>query len=640
METRAICKECGVPVGPNLPEGLCPKCLLKAALDTQAGPEPAGDTSASTLLPTPAQLAEYFPQLEILELVGKGGMGVVYKARQPSLDRLVALKILPIKSANDPGFAERFNREARALAKLGHPNIVAVYDFGQTSNGLHYFIMEFVDGPNLRQVEQAGKLNPREALKVVPQICEALQFAHDEGIVHRDIKPENVLLDKKGRVKITDFGLAKILGIEAQDMRLTGANDLMGTPAYMAPEQVEHPREVDHRADIYSLGVVFYEMLTGELPLGKFAPPSRKVQVDVRLDDVVLRTLEKEPELRYQQARQVKSDVETITTSPPPMESGRGLALDDPWRQVKGPAVGLMIAALFNWIALPLLILGISFWSSRNATGVPLRLIMIPLMMLVLSGLIFLAGLKMKRLEGYWLAVVGSILAMLVTPGNLIGLPIGIWALVVLGHRDIRAAFAAREQGHIPSLPPPGVPGQGQAWKIAAVLVTGILVILMIPVGFTLLSISLPALSRARASKAPTYPEWAPVLDATTGTAPNPGQPVTDPEASAPPVIIRTVPPSGASGVDPGLKELQATFSKPMATGSCAWCSFGSSMANFPETNGPASFSNDGRSCSLPVKLRPGQVYAIWLNSETHDAFRDVAGHPAVPYLLIFKTRE
>ena len=158
--------------------------------------------------PSVHDVAQLFPQLEVLELIGHGGMGAVYKARQPGLDRLVALKILPPRPGSDPGFADRFTREARALAKLSHPNIVSVYDFGQ-AGGLHYFIMEYVDGPNLRQVEQSAKLTPPEALKLIPQICEALQYAHDEGIVHRDIKPENVLLDKKGRVKIADFGLAK-----------------------------------------------------------------------------------------------------------------------------------------------------------------------------------------------------------------------------------------------------------------------------------------------------------------------------------------------------------------------------------------------------------------------------------------------
>jgi len=150
----------------------------------------------------------------------------------------------------------------------------------------------------------------------VPKICEALQFAHQRGIVHRDIKPENILLDKEGHVKIADFGIAKILAPGAQDLSLTGGKDVVGTPHYMAPEQVEKPQTVDHRADIYSLGVVFYEMLTGELPLGKFQPPSRMVHVDVRLDEVVLHALEKNPDRRYQHVNEVKTDVETIASSP------------------------------------------------------------------------------------------------------------------------------------------------------------------------------------------------------------------------------------------------------------------------------------------------------------------------------------
>ncbi len=147
--------------------------------------------------------------------------------------------------------------------------------------------MEFVDGLNLRGLIRKGQLKPEEALRIVPQICEALQYAHDEGIIHRDIKPENILLDRRGNVKIADFGLAKLLGTMSPDSALTGSRQVIGTLRYMAPEQMETPLAVDHRADIYSLGVVFYEMLTGELPLGRFAPPSKKVQVDVRLDEVV-----------------------------------------------------------------------------------------------------------------------------------------------------------------------------------------------------------------------------------------------------------------------------------------------------------------------------------------------------------------
>ena len=305
--------------------GLCPDCLIKAGINPATDPGDPSLSAAGFVPPSVEELAQLFPQLEIIEFVGKGGMGAVYKARQPKLDRFVALKILPPAAAGDPGFAERFNREARALARLSHPNIVAVHDFGH-AGVLHYLVMEFVDGGNLRQIEAAGRLTSEQALAIVPQICDALQFAHTEGIVHRDIKPENLLMDKKGRVKITDFGIAKMLGLATGQTALTGARDIVGTPHYMAPEQLEKPQTVDHRADIYSLGVVFYEMLTGELPLGRFAPPSRKVQVDVRLDEVVLHALEKEPELRYQQASQVKTAVETITSSPSAQTKGTAAA--------------------------------------------------------------------------------------------------------------------------------------------------------------------------------------------------------------------------------------------------------------------------------------------------------------------------
>jgi predicted Ser/Thr protein kinase len=383
MGTQQTCPSCGKALAGDAPQGICPECLMKAGFGTASGREGGGDGGFD---PPPVEgIGRLFPQLEILELIGKGGMGAVYKARQPGLDRVVALKILPPRGGSDPGFAERFTREARALARLAHPNIVGVYDFGQVSGAgvpsgsgaggaqpstleaqttlcLHYFLMEYVDGPNLRQVERAGKLSPPQALRIIPQICEALQYAHDEGIVHRDIKPENVLLDKKGRVKIADFGLAKILGREAQDFRLTGAGQVMGTPNYMAPEQVEHPQAVDHRADIYSLGVVFYEMLTGALPLGKFAPPSRKVEVDVRLDEVVMHALENEPERRYQHASQIKSDVETIAATPDKTVASIRAAALPAARRSSGwkiaVAGGLGLAALFMLLGLLALIIG------------------------------------------------------------------------------------------------------------------------------------------------------------------------------------------------------------------------------------------------------------------------------------------
>ena len=385
MADVRTCPHCGKPVLPTALGGICPECMLKAGLATQTeGPGATGlhGTKAVHPPPSPAEIASLFPQLEILECLGRGGMGVVYKARQPRLNRLVALKILARDKEQDAQFAERFTREAQALARLSHPNIVTVHDFGQVGQAsslppsakqnekpetgkmpvpLCYLVMEFVDGLSLRQLLQTGKMKPEQALTIVPKICEALQYAHEQGIVHRDIKPENILLDKQGRVKIADFGIAKMVGVEAGQQTLTGAKDVMGTPHYMAPEQIEKPQTVDHRADIYSLGVVFYEMLTGELPLGKFAPPSAKVQIDVRLDEVVLRALEKEPERRYQQVSEVKTQLETIAAS----EKGQTQVaasdnhwklttlLFDPFAHITGPQtlfIGLVAILLAGFV--------------------------------------------------------------------------------------------------------------------------------------------------------------------------------------------------------------------------------------------------------------------------------------------------
>jgi predicted Ser/Thr protein kinase len=341
-----LCARCQAELPPDWVQPLCPGCL-GVTTRPAALPLPRGAV-APFAPPHPDALRDLFPQLEVQDLLGVGGMGAVYRARQRGLDRPVALKILPPSLAADPGFAERFNREARALARLNHPNIVTVYDFGQVGahpagagppSGLtlHYLLMEFVDGGSLRQVEQASRLRPAQALAIVPQICEALEFAHSEGIVHRDIKPENILLDKRGRVKLTDFGIAKMLDLVSA-AQLTGTRDVVGTLHYMAPEQIEKPLTVDHRADIYSLGVVFYEMLTGELPLGKFAPPSRKAQVDARLDEVVLHALEKEPALRYQRASELKTAVETVAKAegiaPKPAEPGLAPSADTLEREV------------------------------------------------------------------------------------------------------------------------------------------------------------------------------------------------------------------------------------------------------------------------------------------------------------------
>lgn len=309
---------------------------MKIGLDSQPGVD-AG--SAARVVFTIEDVARLFPQFEIIEVLGRGGMGLVYKARQPQLDRFVALKILAPELSGDPAFAERFLREAKALAQLSHPNIVSIFDFGKTGE-CFYLVMEYVDGMSLWELEQRKKsLSPEEAFAIVPRICEALQYAHDEGVVHRDIKPGNILIDKKGRVKIADFGLAKMAGKTEDPFSLTQTSIAIGTPHYMAPEQMERPMEVDHRADIYSLGVVFYEMLTGQLPLGHFPPPSERVQIDVRLDEVVLRALAREPEQRYQKVSEIKESVEMISSMAMP-------AADSPSVESNGVSRKWAIAAL------------------------------------------------------------------------------------------------------------------------------------------------------------------------------------------------------------------------------------------------------------------------------------------------------
>ncbi len=459
MAEKRSCPDCGAELPANAPEGLCPRCLMKSARHEtkQAGnadSEVASDVPTSAtppgkfVPPTPEELAGQFPQLEIIELVGQGGMGAVYRARQKQLDRLVALKILPPEVEQEAAFAERFTREARSLARLNHPNIVTVYDFGHTAEGLYFFIMEFVEGTDLRQVIRSNELSPKEALAIVPKICMALQFAHDEGIVHRDIKPENILLDKRGRVKIADFGLAKIVDSPATVHTLTQAGQRMGTPHYMAPEQIEHPDQVDHRADIFSLGVVFYEMLTGELPLGRFSPPSKKVHVDVRFDEVVLRTLEKEPERRYQHASEVRVDVETICSdkqaktrfSPSQKVSDDVKSIQ---HRVWIPSVVLLIVGVIHCVG----VIGV-LWSAFVPGD---KGLLLAILMAAQAILIILGAWNLMQLRSYQLAVVGSILAI-ITPYFPISQILGIWALFLLRKNEVKVAFGQEETDFV--IPP------------------------------------------------------------------------------------------------------------------------------------------------------------------------------------------
>lgn len=313
-----VCQNCGRKRPADAV--VCPRCLLKPEWDRPTQASFTLGPGRGFEAPRVEQLNATLDGYEVLERIGHGGMGAVYRARQISLDRDVALKILPPSIAQRPGFRERFQHEARALARLSHPNIVAVFDYGHA--GDHpMLVMELIEGASLRDMLHQGKMSASEALEIIPQLCDAIGYAHELGIVHRDIKPENLLFDATGRLKITDFGLAKIMSgqQDSQETDLSNGQseagavpEIVGTIHYMAPEQYERPSEVDHRADLYALGVVFYEMLTGELPIGRFDPPSQRVQVDVRFDDVVLKSLAKQPERRYSAAQDLLRDVRSI----------------------------------------------------------------------------------------------------------------------------------------------------------------------------------------------------------------------------------------------------------------------------------------------------------------------------------------
>ncbi|WP_461784516.1 serine/threonine-protein kinase [Prosthecobacter sp.] len=248
--------------------------------------------------PSTAELDALIPGYQFLEFIDSGGMGAVYKAVQKSLNRTVAVKLLPQVHRNKATFAERFRREAEALARLNHPHIVAVYDFGETAEGHMYYTMEFVSGMDLQHLLKRDSPEPRQILQIITQVCEALQFAHERGIVHRDVKPANILIDERGNVKVADFGLAKVVGPQSADYTATGTT--LGTPHYIAPEALDHDGKIDHRADIYSLGVMIYEIFTGHLPKGAWEPPSVCSGADKGIDVVVSKAMQSNPEKRYQ----------------------------------------------------------------------------------------------------------------------------------------------------------------------------------------------------------------------------------------------------------------------------------------------------------------------------------------------------
>ena len=262
-------------------------------------------------------LAPHFPTYHIECLIAIGGMGAVYKAVQKSLDRPVAIKILPQEFSRNPNFCTGFEAEAKSMARLNHPNLIGVYDFGEV-NGMLFIIMEFVSGQSLFHYAHGHRLAQDEVIQIMSGVCQGLAHAHENGIVHRDIKPSNVLLDANKEPKIGDFGLARPVGTDHAQ-----GGQIYGTPGYTAPEVINAPLSVNHRADIFSIGVLIHELITGRLPADDPRPASLIVGCDPRFDEIIRRATDPTPELRYPNAHLLLGDIlkiqQPIVAAPSPV---------------------------------------------------------------------------------------------------------------------------------------------------------------------------------------------------------------------------------------------------------------------------------------------------------------------------------
>lgn len=309
IESREQPEAVGAIPGGDL-GGLNPGPLFAGALESLERAKSGG----VRWVPLPLEeVQRELPQYTILGLLGRGGMGAVYQARQDNLDRLVAIKILPPGiDRDDLQFAERFKQEAKALAKFKHSGIVSVHDAGETPGGLLCIVMECIEGTDVGQLlARDGRIAPDEAIRITAKVCEALAYAHERGVVHRDIKPSNVMIEADGTVKVADFGLAKLTSQNGGGF--TRSDVALGSPDFAAPECFLAGTQSDGRADIYSVGVMLYQMLTGVLPRGRFEPPSGVVrQLDKRLDVIVDRALQPDREKRYASVLELKVDVDRL----------------------------------------------------------------------------------------------------------------------------------------------------------------------------------------------------------------------------------------------------------------------------------------------------------------------------------------
>ncbi|MFZ0917210.1 MAG: serine/threonine-protein kinase [Candidatus Udaeobacter sp.] len=344
-----LCPKCGQEIPADAPEGGCPGCLLEGGLGLRAETSVAGvDSSAvaacsaeatakagsartddpgrpASPIPATTRLAELlgeFGDYELLEEIGRGGQGVVFRARQKSLNRTVALKVISLGQWASKAHLKRFRREAEAAANLDHPNIVPIYEVGER-DGSCYFSMKFIEGGQLDEVVRRTPMTIRKSAELIAKVARTVHYAHEHGIVHRDIKPGNVLLDAESEPHLTDFGLARLVESEST---ITRTLEVLGTPSYMAPEQaVANNADVSSATDVYGLGAVLYQLLTGHPPFAGGTtfetvrlvldteprqPRLLNPKTDRELSTICLKCLEKDPKRRYASALALAEDLE------------------------------------------------------------------------------------------------------------------------------------------------------------------------------------------------------------------------------------------------------------------------------------------------------------------------------------------
>jgi serine/threonine protein kinase len=384
--------ECGTAIPVDSPGGFCVHCLLRMGLELadKGGATPSGNQGARTVTLSAGNTAQSFGDYEILEQIARGGMGIVFKARQVSLNRLVALKLISAGTLATEELVKRFKAEAEATAGLSHPNIVPIYEIGE-HEGQHYFSMGLIEGPNLRQalsgfrrekpeVRDQNGYQPGQAARLLSTIARAVHYAHQRGVLHRDLKPSNIMLDAQGQPHLTDFELAKLVQKEST---LTHTNAVLGTPAYMAPEQARgETKDVTTAADVYGLGAVLYETLTGSPPFsgGTSLETIRQVleqeprrpslwnsAVDRDLETICLKCLEKDTRRRYASAEALADDLDRrLRDEPIQARASTGSERVRKWVRRRPAITGLMITSA---VLLLCLVIGATVYSVRLKTA-------------------------------------------------------------------------------------------------------------------------------------------------------------------------------------------------------------------------------------------------------------------------------